>query len=154
MGRIFRLLPRRLFGYSCSQVDDYIEEWQRQKENELRRLRTRIDLALQAHGELLKEISALLGELQSERLVSDRVLSVLLELVEKLASSEEEARKAFEEAVEARRQRLAELDAKYEALAGVMRALADAAAGLDSGGQPGSGGAAQGEDFSCSEERS
>lgn len=154
MGRVYRLLPRRLFGYSCSQVDDYIEEWQRQKENELRRLHTRIDLAVQAHGELLQEISALVGELQTEWMVTDKVLSVLLELVEKLASAEEDARKAFEEAVEARRQRLAELEAKYEALTQVMKALESAATSLDAGRELGSGGSAEGEDFSCSEERS
>jgi len=148
------LLPKRLFGYSCSQVDAHIEEWRKQKETELRKLSEKVESCLQANHALLKEMNTLLGDLQSERMAAERVLSELLGLVEKQVRAGEEARKAFEEAATARRQRIAALEAKYEALSRVTRLLGDAIASLGVGKPSNSSNDTSREELPCSGERS
>jgi ABC-type transporter Mla subunit MlaD len=148
------LLPKRLFGYSCSQVDAYIEEWRKQKETELRKLSEKVESCLQANRALLKEMNTLLGDLQSERMAAERLVSELLGLVEKQVRAGEEARKAFEEAAAVRRQRIAALEAKYEALARVTRALGDAVANLGARSPSNSSSDTPREELPCSGERS
>jgi len=131
MAGVHELLPKRLFGYSCRQVNAHVEEWRKQKESELRKLSEKVESCLQANRALVKEVGTLLGSLQSERMAGDRLVSELLGLVDKQVRAIEEARKEFEEAAAVRRQRVANLEAKYEALARVTKALREAVANLD-----------------------
>lgn len=151
---IQELLPKGLFGYSCSQVNAHVEEWRKQKEPELRKLSEKIESCQQANRALVEEMGVVLGNLQSERIASDRLVSELLALVEKQVKAVEEARKGFEEAAAIRRQRLADLEARYEALAWVMKVLREAIAELDALIPPDSSGNTPQEELICSGERS
>ncbi|MGB9791541.1 MAG: hypothetical protein ACPLTR_03060 [Thermacetogeniaceae bacterium] len=147
-------LSKRLFGYSCKQVDEYVERRRKEQSAELQELRRRIDLALEEQERLLKELSSLVEELQRAQTALARHFAPLLGLAEKLAAAEREAERAFEEALNERRRRLAELEAKRDALAQVMAAVESAAAGLDAAAEQPPEGVAGGEGVPCSEERS
>lgn len=131
MININNFLPKRFFGFNCSQVDAYIEELLKQKEAELHDSSEKIEAVLKKNQDLLIKINTLLGTYQSERAASERIISELLDMVEEQIRVDFEAKKVIEEEVVTRRLRVAELEKKYENLTNIINSLEDNIENID-----------------------